>query len=450
MATATANTWGERSIISASKPAPLLARVETYFLLVALFLLATNGTFLTPGQMQHAESLGTITGPGEPTGPLHLSELAIAFAISTPLTLSRWRSVLRLSLRMKLFSAISLLAILSSLWSRSPQLSFRCGLYLLLNTTFCYYLLQRFTMQQLMRLMMLLGCIIFVLSGILAVALPAYAWTKAGGEHMGLQGVFIAKNLMGNVAVLLLTPALFVRGMRPGVRGAYMLMMLLLVVLSFSAQAWVISVLCFGFAFVCGLFRRFRQRDNLWIAYVSVLPALAALGLLFTNWTDVLEILGKDPTLSGRTTIWAAVLKPIFRQPWLGWGYNAFWLGFKGESAAVAIDIHFPISQSQNGILEILLTLGVAGAVLVLATFAQSFRDFVRCVRRRAADGVDWYLLIILITIIYAIGEADLLLFNSLTWMLYMLACCGLLLESRRAAPSIEPSRRPQSSPIEH
>jgi O-antigen ligase len=160
--------------------------------------------------------------------------------------------------------------------------------------------------------------------------------------------------------------------------------------------------------------------------------------------------LGKDPTLSGRTTIWAAVLKPILKQPWLGWGYNAFWLGFKGESAAVAIDIHFPIAQSQNGILEILLTLGVAGAVLVLATFAQSFRDFVKCIRRRAADGVDWYLLIILITIIYAIGEADLLLFNSLTWMLYMLACCGLLLESRRAAPSIEPSRRPQSSPIEH
>jgi O-antigen ligase len=432
MATATANSWQDRAIPSSISSVPLLARVETYAILLALFLFATNGSFLTPAQLQHAELTATVTGPAEPTGPLHLAELAIAFAISTWLALSRWRSVLRLSLRMRLFSAVTLLAILSSLWSRSPALSFRCGIYLLLNTAFCYYLVQRFTLQQLMRLMMLVGCVVFVISGMVAAALPGYAWAKTGGEHVGLQGVFLAKNLMGNMAVLLLTPALFVQDIRPKVRMTYILMMLLLVVLSFSAQAWVVAVLCCGFAFLCKVFRRLRQRDTLWIAYASVLPALVCLALLFANWTDVLNLLGKDPTLSGRTVIWAAVMKPILKQPWLGWGYNAFWLGFKGESAAVAIEIHFAISQSQNGILEVLLSLGVVGAVLVLASFAQSFRDFTRCIRHHAPEGVDWYLLIILITLVYAIGEADLLIFNSLTWMLYILACSGLVLESRR------------------
>ena len=39
----------------------------------------------------------------------------------------------------------------------------------------------------------------------------------------------------------------------------------------------------------------------------------------------LLEMIGKDPTLTGRTEIWTYVIKDIGMKPFLGWGYYAFW-----------------------------------------------------------------------------------------------------------------------------
>ena len=38
-----------------------------------------------------------------------------------------------------------------------------------------------------------------------------------------------------------------------------------------------------------------------------------------------LEMIGKDPTLTGRTEIWTYVIQDIWMKPLLGWGYFGFW-----------------------------------------------------------------------------------------------------------------------------
>ena len=38
----------------------------------------------------------------------------------------------------------------------------------------------------------------------------------------------------------------------------------------------------------------------------------------------LLEMIGKDPTLTGRTEIWAYVIQDIWMKPLLGWGYSFF------------------------------------------------------------------------------------------------------------------------------
>jgi O-antigen ligase len=290
-----------------------------------------------------------------------------------------------------------------------------------------------------MQILMALGCVVFVLSILTAAALPAYGIT-AGGGHIALQGVFIAKNLMGNMAVLLLTPALFMRPIRRSRRALYVCLMLLLIVLSFSVQAWAATLLCFGFAFQRTMSRRLRGRDMAWLFYVAVVPALAAFAFLLAYWTDTLQFLGKDPTLSGRTVIWDAVLKSIAKKPFLGWGFNAFWQGFTGESANVAMEVHFFIAQAQNGLLEVLLEVGGVGALLVISSFVQAFRHFFKTSRSAEPDNVDWYILIVILTMFYSLGEADLLGQNSVPWMLYILACCGLAL-------CANPIGRPRGAP---
>jgi exopolysaccharide production protein ExoQ len=411
---------------------PLFAKVNTYALLLALFLFATGGAFLVPSMEEHAKGAATVVAATAETGPLHLLELALAFAISLKVTLSNWRTVASASVQMKLFSASALLATLSCLWSVDPLLSLRSGLYLLFNTLFMYYLVQRFPLQELMRLMIAAGTVVAMMSIATAILLPSYAWGSAG-SHFALQGAFIAKNVLGNVAVFLLTPALFVRGMRLWARTTYILVMLALIVLSFSVQAWAAALFCFCFAAICMVFGRLSNKEAKWIAFVTLLPVVVAAMILVTSRMEILEFLGKDPTLSGRTIIWNAVLRSVLKRPMLGWGYNAFWQRFSGESGLVLLQVHFPIAQSQNGALEVLLGLGGVGLALVVATFLQGIRNVVKCFRLGATEAARWYLLIVLLTIGYSVGEANIQQSNMLPWMMYIMACTGLAAEVRRA-----------------
>jgi exopolysaccharide production protein ExoQ len=420
------------AIRTISNPVPMFAKMETYGLLLALFLYATGGAYLAPGMAEHAKGSATVVSAAAATGTLHLIELAIAFAISLKVTLSSWRGVARMSAQMKLFTASASLATLSFLWSVDPSLSLRSGLYLLLNTMFVYYLVQRFPVQELMRLMLGAGAVVAVMSIATAVVLPGYAWGSAG-SHVALQGAFVAKNVLGNVAVFLLTPALFVRGIRLWIRATYIAVMLALIVLSFSVQAWAAALFCFFFAGVCMLFGRLPKREAKWIAFVTLLPLLTGMFVLLTYRMEILQFLDKDPTLSGRTIIWKAVLGSVEKRPILGWGYNAFWQGFKGESGLVLLKVHFAIAQSQDGVLDVLLGLGGVGLAFVVATFLQGFRNAAKCFRLGVSDAARWYLLIILLTIGYSIGEANLQQPNILPWMMYIMACTGLAAEARRA-----------------
>ena len=414
-----------------SDPVPMFAKIETYALLLALFLFATGGAFLAPGMEEHAKGASTVVGATAATGPLHLLELAIAFAISMKVTLSNWRGVAQMSVQMKFFTASALLATSSFLWSVAPALSLRSGLYLLFNTLFIYSLVQRFPLQELMRLMMGVGVVSALMSIATAIVLPGYAWGSAG-SHVALQGAFIAKNVLGNVAVFLMTPALFVRGMWLWVRTSYIFMMVALIILSFSVQAWAAALFCFLFALVCTLLGRLSKKEAKWLAFVTLFPLLIGSLIVLTYRMEILQFLGKDPTLSGRTIIWNAVLGSVLKRPILGWGYNAFWQGFSGESGLVLLQVHFAVAQSQDGALDVLLGLGGVGLVLVLATFLQGIHNAVKSFRLGTTDAARWYLLIILLTIGYSVGEANLQQPNMLPWMMYIMACTGLAAEIRR------------------
>jgi exopolysaccharide production protein ExoQ len=432
-----------------SAPVPMISRLETYVLILALFILITGGAYLSSSMQERGTGAETLVSAAEPGGPAHAIQWAIAFGICFALIIWRWRSVAAMALRMKLLSAIGLLAAMSFLWSVQPLLSLRSGIYLLFNTLLVFYVMQRLSLQDLMRILVGLGTAVAALSIFTAVALPSYGWGKGGTFGMALQGVFLAKNLLGNNAVLLLTPALFLKNMSFRARAAYICVFLGLIALSFSVQAWIAALFCLFFAAVRLLFRRLRTRDLLWIAYATLVPMLIAVVLLLTYWADIIQFLGKDPTLSGRTIIWGAVLQAILKRPLLGWGYQAFWQGFTGESGAVLLIIHFPISQSQDGLLEVLLGVGVIGLIAVLATLAQAFRDVARCFRRGASDAGTWYLLIVLLTIYYSVGEANLLIPNTLQWIMYMMACVGLSLEAKRYLPARKSAATPVPSHTE-
>ncbi|MFZ8379515.1 hypothetical protein ACO1LW_13610, partial [Staphylococcus aureus] len=55
---------------------------------------------------------------------------------------------------------------------------------------------------------------------------------------------------------------------------------------------------------------------------------------MWWSWTDVLDFLGRDVTLTGRTILWNWGIEVWAQRPILGWGYGAYFA--TPEAAAFA------------------------------------------------------------------------------------------------------------------
>jgi exopolysaccharide production protein ExoQ len=91
---------------------------------------------------------------------------------------------------------------------------------------------------------------------------------------------------------------------------------------------------------------------------------------LFGLFDMMIDLLGKDPTLTDRTKVWTLVLH-VQNSPFLGSGFESFWLGDRRERIWDEFWWH-PI-QAHNGYLETYLSLGLVGVGLMLALIVSAF-----------------------------------------------------------------------------
>ena len=63
----------------------------------------------------------------------------------------------------------------------------------------------------------------------------------------------------------------------------------------------------------------------LFTAFLSLLIGVPTVYLALDNFKRVTGVLGRDPTLTGRTEIWRFAIKSIASRPFLGYGYDVFW-----------------------------------------------------------------------------------------------------------------------------
>jgi O-antigen ligase len=106
---------------------------------------------------------------------------------------------------------------------------------------------------------------------------------------------------------------------------------------------------------------------------LAVLSVVLCLEWTFSIVEVVLEILGRDPTLTGRTDIWAAVLT-LAGNPFVGAGFQSFWLGDRLAAMWAKFPVFMP-NQAHNGYLEIYLNLGWIGLLLFLGVVIAAYRS---------------------------------------------------------------------------
>jgi O-antigen ligase len=126
---------------------------------------------------------------------------------------------------------------------------------------------------------------------------------------------------------------------------------------------------------------------------------LATTALFFDAGGNMVEALGKDPSLTGRTQIWGMVLA-MHTNPWIGTGFESFWLGPRLNQMRNALP-NFPINEAHNGYLEIYLNLGWAGICFIALLLATAYKRVISGMRRDPAKA-SVFLGFLLCTLFYS------------------------------------------------
>jgi exopolysaccharide production protein ExoQ len=100
--------------------------------------------------------------------------------------------------------------------------------------------------------------------------------------------------------------------------------------------------------------------------------------------TGLLQDVGRDSTLTGRTDVWKVAIK-LCGNPLVGTGYESFWLGSRLATMRDTFEQH--VNQVHNGYLEVYLNLGWVGILLLGTILVTGYRRIVAWVFRGDLTG---------------------------------------------------------------
>ena len=287
-----------------------------------------------------------------------------------------------LALREPFSVLFMLLVLLSAMWSIHPDLTVRRGAGYVLTMLIVGYLSVRFDVDDRMRVLSA-GFAIAALGSLLFVgAFPQYG-IMGGADLAGdWRGVFPHKNVLGPVMSVAVFTELYllVRGKgRPLSRLGLLCAYYALVLLSHSSTALLLATIYLIGACVFVLWARERLAGVL-ASITVVFLVTAVLTLLWDGPEHLLGLIGKDVTLTGRTTIWGVVFEFIRERPVLGWGYRAMWEpGDATTALADKLTGGWSVPSSHNAFLEVTLQLGLLGIGLMAAIIGIALWRGLRC-----------------------------------------------------------------------
>jgi O-antigen ligase len=356
--------------------------------------------------------------------------------------------------RDKFLSLIPAWAILSTVWSQNPTASLQHGLFLAMNIALVFYLLAHFSWGGILRLLVWVGSAAALASLLVIIVFPQYGLMNRGQYGLGAwEGIYGHKNICSEAMGLLLMPIFFAK-----IRSRYALLFRvfyvvligIIIVMARSAGGYIIYASSILLIAIMRLLAKMRRADAFALSVFLIAAALGGTIMAVAFAPDVLSLLGKDPTLTGRTAIWGAVMISILKKPLIGYGYTAFWQGLTGESSNAILTMNWPgLSYSENGVLDLWLELGVIGVALYVCVFLRAVKDAGYCLRRNASPFVMWCILMLFIVAISNIEGGTILFPSSLACILPILAYAGLRRERLRLKAAETPTPIAHAEPAQ-
>jgi O-antigen ligase len=271
--------------------------------------------------------------------------------------------------------------LLSAVWSINPQATMRQGIIYLFVVVGAIGIAGSFEIDEFMKVVAAVCVLAALVSLLLIVVSPSSVFVGDTGEY---RGIFSQKNEVGEAMAVGALATL--HGLRASKRhrwqGALILAILTIVCfLSESATSLLTIIGLCSVDTVSAMMRKGGIVRILGIMVTFIAVPIVAFIAIFPD--GLLDMMGKDPTLTGRTIIWSYVTPYIYQKPLLGWGYAAFWSPNNPAAMEIGESIHWFAPEAHNGLLEILLTVGVVGAALFIFLLARNVELALRCLRTK-------------------------------------------------------------------
>lgn len=418
---------------------------------VFVFLLASTGLMI-PLLRQKGGSVSDVSAGDPVTQILWLGVYVVTFCLIA----LRWRRFVQVVTRDKLLLLLVVVALLSVLWSAAPEMTLRRSVALVGTTAFGAYLATRYTLGGQLRLLSWALGIAALLSLFFGLALPSYGISGDPLFQGDWQGIYNHKNALGSDmslgALVFLVLATGGSGHRWLAWSGFVLAVGL-ILLSDSKTALAVLLILLA---LWPVYRSLRWRYTLALPFLifAVLLGGGAATWIASNADVVLDALGRDTSLSGRTELWSLVWDEVSERPLLGYGYSGFWLGLEGDSASIWLATGSEVPAADNGFLDLWLNLGLLGVLVFVAGFSAAFLRSACWARANHAGEGIWPYLFLTFVLLYSASESVFLKQNSTLWILYVSTVLSTFAQrvpyddqgKRTARAGEAPRRKPGSS----
>lgn len=421
--------------LTASAPSAKTGSSETqvsrteFALLIALLLVFSEG--ILPRLLSSEQSVD-----GSPLlRYLWLPVYAVTFAAM----IWKIKDIAQTCLRLPFLMALLAVCALSFTWSIEPGLTQRRSLAIIMTTVAGLFVGTRYSWRTLIRALAITWFIVAVTSFLAGALSPSFG--RDMEIHAGAwKGLFYEKNqLGGHMARAVLFGAFLMIMDRPYRRYWAGLVGLsgLLVLLSTSMTALLGLMVGLGVLGAAAIMKR-GIATGLVVTWLGAVAGAAG-GIVLVFFPDlVVQALGRDLTLTGRTDIWATLLDFIAERPVLGYGYGAFWEPGSNPGNWVRELLQWDAPTAHNGWIEVTLALGLVGLALLAL-------DFLMTLGRAILATVNTWTGVFALAFcaqffLFSLSESASLQQNSIVWLIYV-ALAAKLTHRPKGLVAVKPAR---------
>ncbi|MDB6142687.1 MAG: putative O-antigen polymerase protein [Pseudomonas sp.] len=249
-------------------------------------------------------------------------------------------------------------------WSYDPMLSFKRFMALISVVFFAGFITYNYSIE---RITFMLGCAIGIaalIGLIFALIMPSVAFISGGIRDGAFKGIFAEKNAgarLNAIAILMLLP-MIARRNRWAIACSFFSLIAILLAQSATGVALIFAGTASYWYFLTLI--RLRINRSRAVFFTTTVFYLLICLFLYGNYTLLLGLLDRDPSLTDRTLIWDILSPAIDARFIKGYGFGAFWTS---PDADAFITRWGYIGNAHSGYMETLLNGGIVQLVALIA-----------------------------------------------------------------------------------